>query len=163
MALSYDKNDTNSTILIGHKYTFVKPIYTFTNTRGFLRFDLSGQPFGVGDIVSVKLKIRVTSQISTDSYQLWSGSTGDNWGTALSADAVDWGSTRVSLEDTIAISGIGNYEFDIDKNNFILTGFTHFIVRSTTENQQNYKTINIASQTHGTASYRPSLEIVYNS
>lgn len=164
MAISFTKSDTSPDETCGHKFTSGQFIDTFVNTRFYMRFDLSGQPFTVDDIVSVKLRIRVINQVgSPDTYELYTGSAGDNWGATLDANAVDFASTRVNLEDTLVISSTGFKTFTpLNKNNLILSGDTHFMIRSTTENAQNFKNITIAAQENGNASWRPRLIIVYN-
>jgi hypothetical protein len=112
----------------------------------------------VGDIDSVVFRAYCTSLDGvTATNRLRSATTVDNWGATLQANAADWNSTDVYLEDENTITGTGWWEFAVDKTHLDLSGTTYFRLSDIAENDGLDANVYWASQ--DAASNRPVLRI----
>ena len=160
MAISWAKNDTDTTTIAGRKSTLRLLVYTHIQHKSFLKFTAAAWGLSVDDVESVRLRIRVTYSVGTDNYKLYSAKSGDsNWGVALTADATDWLTTQAHLEDTVAIGSTGYKYFDINKNNIDWAGWTWFKIMGSFPAYPAYSTITFGAQNHATVAYRPTLII----
>lgn len=168
MAATYKSNSTNTTIVMGNNYSYHVPNAfqdTYAVTRGFLRFNGALITAALGDITSIKLKLKFT-QIAfnpTNVYLRSATGTDDNWGTALTAALADYISTIAHLEDTVYIDATGWYEFDIDKNNLDFAGWNWFRLNTQYDYSQTNTVPAIASQNAVSAGDRPYIEVTYSS
>jgi len=164
MAISYKKNDTNTSIAFGNTYSVRLGFGTYILTRAFMKFDLSAQGLTVADVESATLNIKI-SAVSFNNCDVCCKSaisTDDNWGATLDASQADFEGTAAHLEDTISLTTTftGWKSFDIDINNLDFAGTTYFKLCSSLENTTTNGGVTFASQNNGTAADRPYLQLV---
>jgi hypothetical protein len=160
---TYKFNSTAIDIKFSNNYSANTPIGrdTYSMLRGFIRFNTSTITALLADITAVKLKFRVLGLSFNSSYaQAYSALSSDsNWATALAATVEKFASTFANIEGSVLITGTGNYELDINKNNLDLGGTTWMRLCSSYEYSQSNSVISIASENNTTVAYRPYLEV----
>lgn len=158
MPPTYSKDNTGSNITVGNKFVKGKFGDTYTLTRGFLKFDLSSWGLILSEIASVNLKINVGTVVGSQTYNLRSATTSNNWGTTLDATQTDFESTNTNLEYSQIISTTGIKTFTVNKNNLDLSGFNYFRLAGTNENTT--ITTNITFNSQNSSTNKPYLEFV---
>ena len=160
MALTYTLNPSGtSTMAAARKGTFRFGVYTFTQRRGYMQFDMSGEGLSLGDVDFVKLHnyCHVVFNAGHE-YFVRSADSGDaNWGPTLVAANPDFVSTAAHLEDSKTISGTGAKIWDVDKNNIDFSGITYARITSKAPGNGSNNRTQYRTQNYGTASQRPFL------
>jgi hypothetical protein len=131
VAISYSVNKAAGTFVVSYRATGpVLGIYTYTQRRGFLPFDLSAEGISPDSIESAQLILQCVTLVGgTSSIQLHSAIDPDGFGTTLQATNADWASSDTYLEDTESITSTGQYTWTIDPSHIDTTGVTYFRLR----------------------------------
>ena len=133
-------------------------IYTFTQRRGYMKFDMSGEGLTLGDVDFVKLHTYCHSVFGgTHSYILRHELDPGGWGAALAASEADFISTNANLQDTLSIGSTGTKIWDVDKNDIDFTDVNYLRITSTAPGVGSNNRAQFRTQNYGTASQRPFL------
>lgn len=146
-----------TTLSVGHTYVVTSPNKTFSNTRTYMKFDMSSQGLAVGDVASVQLRMYCTA-VSGGSQNVHCRSSQTGFGTTLEATEADYLSTSTNIEGELDIGSTGYHYFDINKNNLTFSSWNYFRLASHAENSTGAnQSLTFGSQTNSTTAYRPLL------
>ncbi len=154
--MGYAIDGTTTVLKCGYKVVGAMFGYDFTYWRGYMKFNITSPPFTLAEIDSVVLRLYCTAKSVNGTVRLRSAGAGTNWGATLVANSTDYNSTSTELEDDVSITSTGSKDFDVDKNNLNLSGYTYFRV-SYLNDGGTQSLIQFASQNNGTSANRPLL------
>ena len=160
---TYTVDSTGTTVNTGIRITQASPLETHQTTRSFFRVDLTSSGYTVDDIdnVSIRYYCAATTGGGLPDCHFYTGSSGNNWGTALLGNLANFISNEVYLELQFPVTTTGFYWIPIDKTHLDYNGMNWFKMHAgTTELLYNIvTTVNCSwgTQNNATVSFRPML------